>query len=51
MLSAPATIRPTSEATFNASFAPLSVGPFRCWVSEAGTNFGSWESRGGVTDD
>ena len=28
--SAPATIPPTSEATFNPAFAPLSVGTLRC---------------------
>jgi hypothetical protein len=30
MLSAPATIPATSEATFNPGFAPLSVGTVRC---------------------
>jgi hypothetical protein len=28
--SAPATMPPTSEATFNPAFAPLSVGTLRC---------------------
>ncbi len=31
MLSAPATIPATNEATFNPAFAPLSVGTLRCW--------------------
>ena len=30
VLSAPATILPTSEATFNPAFAPLSVGTLKC---------------------
>jgi hypothetical protein len=30
MLSAPASIPPTNEATFNPAFAPLSVGTDRC---------------------
>ncbi len=34
MLSAPATIPPTSEATFNPAFAPLSVGTDRCALSK-----------------
>ena len=35
MLSAPATIPATSEATFSPAFAPLSVGTDRCvWASE-----------------
>ena len=32
--SAPATIPPTSEATFNPAFAPLSVGTVRCCIGQ-----------------
>src|SRR3954449_510818 len=33
--SAPATIPPTSEATFKPAFAPLSVGTLRCWSARS----------------
>ncbi len=48
MLSAPATIPATSEATFNPAFVPLSVGTLRCSSARSASPARSAKARTGT---